>query len=106
MLYITYTMLIFGLHIFASVLRYLSNKYNKENTIPGIIDTQIRESLLMVLGVSCLYMCVSSFIREVSVEENCHLALWLWIAQSARLGGYYLGELLGMYSLSYWAKSI
>lgn len=41
--------------------------------------------------VSALYLAVLALGHEVVLEEFCHVAVWLWIAETSRVLGVFLG---------------
>ena len=53
-----------------------------------------------------MYVFANTFFRNYVIEELCHLAFWLWIGESARIIGAFLGRMVGINSFSYWGISI
>jgi hypothetical protein len=77
-----------------------------ENEITKTIDSQINSSLFNVLVISAVYIVVHSYVNDIALEEFCHVAVWLWIGETARIFGTFLGSATKIDSLSYWGTSI
>lgn len=78
-LYLSYTALIITFKLVAIVLTLLK-KTEGEDTLAVWINNELNFSLLVVLAVSSVYILVHLSARAFTIEEFCHIALWLWIA--------------------------
>ena len=106
-LFLSYSAFIFALQVFSAILTFLSNKYNLgKNEIAEAINNDTRVSLLTIWTVTVIYVFAHTVIRSFIIEEFCHIAFWLWVAEASRILGSYLGRMTGINSFSYWGISV